>query len=104
MPVSADREELFELRVERRRRDLVEALETLYGHDAALPLADRLVGLAHDAFSSVRTTCTSSTSGVPFSRTGSSCPRMVGYAAYTERFAENLKGSRRRSRTCASWA
>ena len=37
MPVSADREELFELRVERRRRDLVEALETLYGHDAALP-------------------------------------------------------------------
>ena len=42
--------------------------------------------------SSVRTTCTSSTSGVRCSPTGSSCPGWSGYAAYTERFADNLKG------------
>ena len=101
MPVSADREELFGS-VERRHRELVEALEMLYGHDTAVPLADRLVDLAHTAY-------LERPHDLHVLDLGSlqpdwlQLPQMVGYAAYTERFAENLKGSRRRSPTCASW-
>ncbi len=92
MPVSADREELFELRVERRRRDLVEALETLYGHDAALPLADRLVGLAHEAFVERPHDLHVLDIRRSLQPDWLQLPGMVGYAAYTERFADNLKG------------
>ena len=42
--------------------------------------------------SSARTTCTASTCGAAWSRTGSSGPRMLGYAAYADRFAGDLAG------------
>ena len=92
MPVSADREELFELRVERRRRELVEALEMLYGRDTALPLADRLVDLAHTAYLERPHDLHVLDLKRSLQPDWLQLPQMVGYAAYTERFAENLKG------------
>ena len=92
MPVSADREELFELRVERRRRELVEALEMLYGRDTALPLADRLVDLAHTAYLDRPHDLHVLDLKRSLQPDWLQLPQMVGYAAYTERFAENLKG------------
>ena len=92
MPVSADREELFELRVERRRRELVEALEMLYGRDTAMPLADRLVDLAHHAYLERPHDLHVLDLKRSLQPDWLQLPQMVGYAAYTERFAENLKG------------
>ena len=92
MPVSADREELFELRVERRRRELVEALEMLYGRDTAMPLADRLVDLAHTAYLERPHDLHVLDLKRSLQPDWLQLPQMVGYAAYTERFAENLKG------------
>ena len=92
MPATADREELFELRVERRRRDLVEALELLYGHEAALSLADRLVGLAHDAYLERPHDLHVLDIRRSLQPDWLQLPQMVGYAAYTERFAEDLAG------------
>ncbi len=92
MDVSADRQELFELRVERHRRDLVEALEMLFGLDAALPLADRLVALARSAYEDRPHDLHVLDLRRSLQPDWLQLPRMVGYAAYTERFAGTLSG------------
>ena len=92
MPASADREELFELRVERRRRDLVEALEMLYGRDRALLLADRLVDLAHTAYLERPHDLHVLDIRRSLQPDWLQLPGMVGYAAYADRFAGDLNG------------
>ncbi|MEP6629954.1 MAG: alpha-amylase family glycosyl hydrolase, partial [Lapillicoccus sp.] len=92
MDLSADRQELFALRVERHRRDLVEALEMLYGLDAALPLADRLVALAASANAERPHDLHVLDLRRSLQPDWLQLPRMVGYAAYTERFAGTIAG------------
>jgi len=90
MNVSADRQELFDLRVERHRRDLVEALEMLYGLDRALSLADRLVALALSAYAERPHDLQVLDIKRSLQPDWLQLPRMVGYTAYTERFAGDL--------------
>lgn len=90
MDVSADRQELFDLRVGRHRRDLVEALEMLYGLNAALPLADRLVALAQRAYTGRPHDLHVLDIKRSLQPDWLQLPRMVGYAAYAERFAGDI--------------
>jgi len=90
MDVSADRQELFDLRVGRHRRDLVEALEMLYGLNAALPLADRLVALAQSAYTGRPHDLHVLDIKRSLQPDWLQLPRMVGYAAYAERFAGDI--------------
>ena len=92
MPVSADREELFELRVERRRRDLVEALEMLYGHERRSRSQTGWSRLAHEAYVERPHDLHVLDIRRSLQPDWLQLPGMVGYAAYTERFADNLRG------------
>ncbi|MEO8827137.1 alpha-amylase family protein [Lapillicoccus sp.] len=92
MELSVERRELFDLRVERRRSDLVEGLEMLYGPDAAGQLADRLVELALGAYAERSHDLHLLDLRRSLRPDWLQQPEMVGYAAYTERFAGDLRG------------
>ncbi|MDQ2796084.1 MAG: alpha-amylase, partial [Actinomycetota bacterium] len=92
MELSVERSELFDLRVERRRLDLLEGLEMLYGPDAAEQLADRLVELALGAYAERSHDLHLLDLRRSLRPDWLQQPEMVGYAAYTERFAGDLRG------------
>lgn len=91
-----DRRELFGLRVERYLPELVEALEIVYGLDRGRQTASRLLELAATAYRDRpadlhRLDLRRSLRPDWFQQ-----PGLVGYAAYTERFAGDLRGVERR--------
>lgn len=92
MELSAERRELFDLRVERRRFDLVEGLELLYGPGPAEQLADRLIELALGAYAERSHDLHLLDLRRSLRPDWLQQPEMVGYAAYTERFAGDLRG------------
>ena len=92
MDLSTERRELFDLRVERFRPDLTDALELVYGPDTAPALRDRLVALALDAYTARPHDLHLLDAKRSLQPDWLQQPRMVGYAAYTERFAGTLHG------------
>ncbi|MGH3507146.1 MAG: alpha-amylase family glycosyl hydrolase, partial [Nocardioidaceae bacterium] len=94
--LSADRQELFTLRVARWRPDLVAGLSRVYPTDQVHTLVPRLLGLAARTYAERR----HSLHRLDLERTlrpdWFQDNAMLGYAAYADRFAGDLAGVRRR--------
>jgi amylosucrase len=89
---SIDRRELFAVRLERWWPDLFEPLEQLYGPNDADALAPRLVRLAADAFRDRPADLAHLDLVRTLRPDWFQAPEMVGYAAYVDRFSDDLAG------------
>ena len=94
--LSEDRRELFTLRLERWWPDLVQGLTAVYGARASPSLAVRLAELAATAYRDRDPDLHRLDLVRGLQPDWLQQPRMVGYAAYTERFAGDLPGVGRR--------
>ena len=94
--VPGDRGEMLRARLDRWWPDLLEGLETLYGPQRAAELASRLVALAGRAYADRPDRLHRRDLERMLRPDWLQDPSMVGYAAYTERFAEDLHGVRAR--------
>jgi amylosucrase len=94
--VTGDRLVMLEARVERWWPDLVAGLAALYGEERAESLGAELVGLAGKAYARRPDRLHRRDVERLLRPDWLQEPTMVGYAAYTERFAEDLRGVGRR--------
>jgi amylosucrase len=94
--LGAERRELFELRLQRWWDDLADGLVGAYGSDVAAGLAPRLVAAAAAAYRDREPDLHRLDVARSLRPDWLQQPSMVGYAAYTERFAGDLAGVRRR--------
>ena len=94
--LSKDRRELFALRLERWWPDLVEGLQAVYGDRATPAVALRLALLAATAYRDRDPDLHRLDLVRSLQPDWLQQPHMVGYAAYTERFAGDLRGVERR--------
>lgn len=90
--LSVEREELFELRVERFRPDLVEALRMVYDPQVADATAARFVELARVAYAERPPDLHRLDLRRSLQPDWLQQPQMVGYAAYADRFGGTLHG------------
>lgn len=90
--LSHDRRTMFEARVDRWLPDLVGGLTLLYGAERAPSLAADLVGLAHAAYAARSDRLHRRDLERMLRPDWLQDPGLVGYAAYTERFAGDLRG------------
>ena len=84
--------EMFRARLVRWWPDLLEGLVDLYGPERAPALGERLVDLAEEAYAARSPRLHSRDLERMLAPHWLQDPSMVGYAAYTERFAGNLAG------------
>ena len=84
--------EMFRARLVRWWPDLLEGLVDLYGPERAPALGERLVDLAEEAYAARSPGLHSRDLERMLAPHWLQDPSMVGYAAYTERFAGNLAG------------
>ena len=89
--LTPDRRELFELRVERYLGDLVEALELVYGPDVTPAVTQRLLALAATAYADRPADLHRLDLRRSLQPDWVQQPSTIGYAAYTERFAGDLR-------------
>jgi amylosucrase len=91
---SADpaRRELFELRLDRWWSDLADGLSAVYAPDQVAELTERLVALAARAFSERDADLLRLDMARTLEPDWFQSEQMLGYAAYTDRFAGNLEG------------
>ncbi len=94
--MSAERQELFELRRLRWDADLVDALHAVYGPGRTPEIARQLTAIAAAAFRDRRPELHRLDQARTLQPDWLQQPRMIGYAAYADRFAEDLVGVRRR--------
>jgi amylosucrase len=94
--LSADRRELFELRVERWWADLAEGLADVFPPDVARATGERLLRAAAGAYATRDPALHRSDLARMLRPDWFQEPGMLGYAAYTERFAGTLAGVRDR--------
>ncbi len=92
--LSAERQELFELRVQRWLPDLRSALTTLYPADAAAALEQRLLRAAAGTYRDRPADLHRLDLARTLAPDWFQAPHMLGYAAYTDRFAGDLAGVR----------
>ncbi len=90
--LSPDRRQTFELRVERWWPDLVAGLAAVYSPEQVAGLAERLLALAATAFRDRDPELARLDEARTLDPTWFQSPRMVGYAAYADRFAGTLDG------------
>ncbi len=90
--VGPDRRELFELRVERWWADLAEGLADVFGPDVAHATGERLLRAAAAAYAARDPALHRSDLARTLRPDWFQEPGMLGYAAYTERFAGTLAG------------
>jgi amylosucrase len=89
--LSAERIEIFDVRLTRWYDDLHAALEQLYG-DAAGPLEERVVGLAGEAYRLRESALSRLDLARSITPDWLQFPEQIGYAAYADRFAGDLAG------------
>jgi len=92
--LSADRRELFDLRVDRWRPDLHAALTTLYSADVAAALEQRLLTDAAGAYRDRPADLHRLDQVRTLAPDWFQSPAMLGYAAYADRLAGDLRGVR----------
>ena len=92
--LSEERQELFRLRVERRREDLESGLAGVYSPDQVAALMPRLLDLAARTYADRRPALLRLDMERTLRPDWFQDSRMLGYAAYTDRFASTLSGVR----------
>jgi amylosucrase len=92
--LSEERQELFRLRVERRREDLETGLAGVYSPDQVAALMPRLLDLAATTYADRRPALLRLDMERTLRPDWFQDSRMLGYAAYTDRFAGTLRGVR----------
>jgi amylosucrase len=90
------RRETFGLRLDRWWQDLIDGLHGAYPAEAADELALRLVRIAAEGFAARDPELSRLDAERTLRPDWFQSPRMVGYAAYADRFAGDLRGVRRR--------
>ncbi len=93
--MSDERRELFEIRVERWLPDLRSGLAALYGHADVDPLVQRLLQAAAHAYAQRPPDLHRLDQERTIAPDWFQAPRMLGYAAYAERFGGDLAGVRK---------
>jgi amylosucrase len=93
--LSADRRELFAIRVQRWRPDLRAGLDALYPGDVAATLEQRLLLAAAQAYAARPADLHRLDQVRTFAPDWFQAPSMLGYAAYVDRFAGDLAGVQR---------
>jgi amylosucrase len=97
VPLSRDRRETFALRLDRHHDDLVEALAMIHpDREVRDDLVRRLVELAATAYAARPDDLHRLDARRQLTPDWLQQPRMFGYACYTERFAEDLRGITKR--------
>ena len=92
--LSEERQELFRLRVERRREDLESGLAGVYSPEQVAALMPRLLDLAARTYADRRPALLRLDMERTLRPDWFQDSRMLGYAAYTDRFASTLSGVR----------